>query len=234
MLTMTNTIKYIALFAFILMFTAVTNAATYVVDRNDDVTATACTAAANDCSLRGAIRNANANGSGADTINFNVGGGNSQTITMSSTPLPDIQTKQLVTIRFDVAANIFGGPIPLIMGDSPVFREVSDVDANVLAANFLDGTIDILGPSSASVSVGGSIVSSPGQPVAHASISLTDMNGNTRTVKTNPFGSFRFDDVAAGETYTLSVNAKGSQSVQQLIPVTDEITDIQIVLQPIE
>jgi len=143
-------------------------------------------------------------------------------------------TRQIVTIRFDVAANIFGGPIPLIMGDSPVFREVSDVDANVLAANFLDGTIDILGPSSANVSVGGIVVGSLGQPIPRASISLTDIAGNTRTVRTNPLGYFRFDDVAAGETYTLAVNAKGLQSVQQLISVTDEISDMQIVLQSIE
>lgn len=53
-------------FAFILLFLGCfvlnINAATYVVDRADDVTATACTAAANDYSLRGAIINANANG----------------------------------------------------------------------------------------------------------------------------------------------------------------------------
>lgn len=42
---------------------------TYAVDRTDDVTTGACTAAANDCSLRGAIITANAN-PGADTINL--------------------------------------------------------------------------------------------------------------------------------------------------------------------
>jgi predicted outer membrane repeat protein len=47
--------------------------ATFIVDRTDDVAgATACTAAANDCSLRGAITAANANGTGADTITFDA------------------------------------------------------------------------------------------------------------------------------------------------------------------
>lgn len=69
------------LLTFFLFSTA--NAATFTVDRADDVTATACTAAVNDCSLRGAIANANANGTGADTINFNVGGGNFQTINIT-------------------------------------------------------------------------------------------------------------------------------------------------------
>lgn len=43
-----------------------------------------------------------------------------------------VGTRQIVTIRFDVAANVFGGPTPLVMGDTPVFREVSDVNASVL------------------------------------------------------------------------------------------------------
>ena len=45
---------------------------TYVVDRSDDGVATACTAAANDCTLRGAVQNANAS-AGSDTITFASG-----------------------------------------------------------------------------------------------------------------------------------------------------------------
>ncbi|MBS1797089.1 MAG: carboxypeptidase regulatory-like domain-containing protein [Acidobacteria bacterium] len=98
------------LFISILFFCSNAAAATYVVDRADDVTATACTAAANDCSLRGAIINANANGAGADTINFNIGGGNAQTITISSTPLPDIQT----SLTIDGTTQPLWGGLPLI------------------------------------------------------------------------------------------------------------------------
>ncbi len=48
--------------------------ATFTVDRNDDAAAaTACTGAANDCSLRGAVIASNANGVGADIITFNIG-----------------------------------------------------------------------------------------------------------------------------------------------------------------
>lgn len=45
---------------------------TYVVDRSDDTIVTACTAAANDCTLRGAVQNANAS-AGGDTITFAAG-----------------------------------------------------------------------------------------------------------------------------------------------------------------
>ena len=60
----------------------------FVVDTTSDVNLTACTAAANDCSLRGAINNANAN-PGAETISFDILGAGVQTI-RPNTPLPTI------------------------------------------------------------------------------------------------------------------------------------------------
>jgi hypothetical protein len=45
-------------------------AVTYTVDRTDDATVTACTGAANDCTLRGAVTNSNASGAVDDYITF--------------------------------------------------------------------------------------------------------------------------------------------------------------------
>ena len=58
-------------------------AATYVVDNTGDTNLSACTAAAGDCTLRGAINSANSN-PGADTINFAIPGGGVQTIQITS------------------------------------------------------------------------------------------------------------------------------------------------------
>ncbi len=56
--------------------------ATFAVDTaTDNAALTACTAAANDCSLRGAIIASNANGVGADSITFNAGINPTLTIT---------------------------------------------------------------------------------------------------------------------------------------------------------
>jgi titin len=63
------------------------SAATYEVDTTSDASLTACTVAAGDCSLRGAITNANSN-AGTDTINFAIGSG-AQTIGVTSA-LPTI------------------------------------------------------------------------------------------------------------------------------------------------
>lgn len=102
-----NCFLLFALLAFLLVSNAA--AATYTVDRSDDVTAAACTASANDCSLRGAISNANANGPGTDTINFNVGGGNFQTINITL-EIPSITS----SLTIDGTTQPLWGGLPLI------------------------------------------------------------------------------------------------------------------------
>jgi phage gp45-like len=37
---------------------------------------------------------------------------------------------------------------------------------------------------------------------------MTDSNGNTRTARTTAFGYYRFEDVAAGETYIFAARGK--------------------------
>lgn len=65
-------IKFLMLAVFAsLILTASMQAATYIVDRTDDLTVSFCTAAAADCTLRGAIQAANAN-PGADVIEFDA------------------------------------------------------------------------------------------------------------------------------------------------------------------
>ncbi|HEX8247288.1 MAG TPA: Calx-beta domain-containing protein [Pyrinomonadaceae bacterium] len=116
--------SFLPLVLFLLLFISAAEAATFVVDRNDDVAgAGACTAAANDCSLRGAINNANANGAGPDTINFNVGGGNAQSITAAQ-QLPVIQTSLVID---GSTQPLWGGP-PLI--------EINGLNAGVGAHGF--------------------------------------------------------------------------------------------------
>ena len=73
-------------------------AAAYVVDTTSDATLTACTVAAGDCSLRGAITNANASGSG-DTITFDTtGSGFTNSITT-----PDTTFSGYVSVAMDSA-----------------------------------------------------------------------------------------------------------------------------------
>ncbi|MBS1797390.1 MAG: carboxypeptidase regulatory-like domain-containing protein [Acidobacteria bacterium] len=137
--------------------------------------------------------------------------------------------RQLVTVRFDVAANAPAGPSPLVTGDLPVFREVADVNGSAVPATFQDGAVNISVATAAGVAVGGRVLTSAGTGLAQASVTLTDANGAARSALTNSFGAFRFDDVPAGAVYTLEVRHKTSRFAPRVLTVTDELTDLTVV-----
>jgi len=91
-----------------------------VVDREDDPQATAMTCSAgapNDCSLRGALIEANSNGAGSDTINFDVPGGGVKTIILSNR-LPDIKSSLIINGATQAG---YGGK-PVLTEDSSIAR----------------------------------------------------------------------------------------------------------------
>jgi hypothetical protein len=89
--------------------------------------------------------------------------------------------------------------------------------------------IPALAPTAANVSVSGRVFSALGSGISRAAVSVTDSQGNTRTTLTNPFGYYRFDDVASGQTYAFSVRAKGYTFQPQIVTVADELTDLDFI-----
>ncbi|CAN5439737.1 hypothetical protein BH20ACI1_BH20ACI1_14230 [soil metagenome] len=63
-------------------------------------------------------------------------------------------------------------------------------------------------PTAASVSIGGRVMTASGRGIRNVYITLTDSNGNNRLAVSTAFGYYRFEDVAAGETYIISASAK--------------------------
>ncbi len=53
--------------------------------------------------------------------------------------------RQLVTVNFAVASGAAAGATPIGFGDQPVAREVAGVNANVLPADFLPGSVTVAG-----------------------------------------------------------------------------------------
>jgi CSLREA domain-containing protein len=137
-------------------------------------------------------------------------------------------TRQLVTIRFDVAANAPGGQTPLTFSDAPVFREVVNANADPLATVFTDGAVNILSPTAANVTIGGRILDAKGGGLGRVTVSLIDGRGTTRTAVSNTFGNYRFTGVAAGETCVVSVNSKRYEfsPKTQILSVTDNLEDV--------
>jgi hypothetical protein len=67
---------------------------------------------------------------------------------------------------------------------------------------------NVTAPTAASVSVSGQVKSANGRGIRNVQVSLTDEYGQVRTVMTTTFGYYRFEDIPAGQTYTISVSGK--------------------------
>ena len=76
--------------------------------------------------------------------------------------------------------------------------------------------------------VTGRVVRVDGSPIPNATVVFTDRNNVSRTAITNPFGYFTFPDLQAGETYTVTVSAKGFGFPTQTVTVTDAISSMVI------
>jgi subtilisin-like proprotein convertase family protein len=83
-------------------------------------------------------------------------------------------------------------------------------------------------PTAANVEVSGMVTDSDGRAIGRASVTLTDMSGVTRSVRTNSFGYFRFDDIPAGQTYVVQAQAKGYSFEAQTLTVSDAIDGLEL------
>ena len=142
-------------------------------------------------------------------------------------------TREIVKIRFDVSPTAPSGQTPIIFtGYPPVANEVCDSLGNVLPTTFATGFVSINGPTSASTSVGGIVMSANGRSIMNARVSLLRPSGITRTALSNGFGFYRFDDVAVGETCVISVQAKNFVFTPRALTVVGEVTNMNLVADP--
>jgi hypothetical protein len=89
--------------------------------------------------------------------------------------------------------------------------------------------IPVLAPTAAGVSVSGRVRSLNGVSIPQARVTITGANGENRTVRTNSFGYFRIENVAAGQSYTIGVTAKGYSFAPQIVSVLDAVAELEFV-----
>ncbi len=130
------------------------------------------------------------------------------------------------TIQFRVAANAQAGSTSVFFDDTPTVREVSNTQAQPVATTFADGTVTIVGPTAAAAAVGGRVVGQRSRGVANAQVVMTNSLGERRVSRTNGFGYFRIAEVAAGETYTVTVKSKHYRFTAKVISVTQDVDDL--------
>lgn len=86
-------------------------------------------------------------------------------------------------------------------------------------------------PLAANISISGRIINSNGNGIAKVRVSLTNQQGETRILQTNPFGFYKFEEVAAGETYVISINHKRYvfNPSSQVLNVSENVEDVNFV-----
>jgi CSLREA domain-containing protein len=76
-------------------------------------------------------------------------------------------------------------------------------------ANTTKGLFTVLpGPTAANVRVSGRVITALGRGIRNVQITMTDSQGNQQIVQTTAFGYYRFDNVTAGETVTITAKAR--------------------------
>lgn len=140
-------------------------------------------------------------------------------------------TNVLMTITFDIA---IGAPAStqISFGDDPIKREVVNGLAEGLNTTFSPGTIQLLGPTSANVSIAGQVTKLDGTPIRGARVTIYGNNPQRLSSNSSSFGYFRIDNVAAGATYTIDVKARGYTFTPRIITVTDSIDDLVLMPEP--
>ena len=87
----------------------------------------------------------------------------------------------------------------------------------------------ILGPPVA-VAISGRVTDSNGSPIRGA-IVKTDVGGTIITARTNPFGYYNLAGVFTGQTYALSVSAKGHRISGQSVYVNNQFVTVDFIAQ---
>lgn len=82
-----------------------------------------------------------------------------------------------------------------------------------------------LGTTAASVTISGRVTAGK-RGVARAAVLLTGADGIARRAMTNPFGYYRFAEVAVGETYIVEVRSKQYSFATQVLNITEEMNNL--------
>ena len=74
------------------------------------------------------------------------------------------------------------------------------------------------------VTVSGRVLTSDSRGLRNTTVSITDSNGVVRTATTSSFGFFSFENVAAGQTYTIRISSRLFRFAPRSVQVDSNLT----------
>jgi len=157
-----------------------------------------------------------------DAANGRVG------ILVDSTNTYAAGTRQMITIRYNVAANAPIGLTPVTFGSVPTSQSVSNALGALLPTTYQAGNVQI-GSTAAGVIVSGRVLTPDGRGVRNATVTIISPDGTRRTVTTGSFGFFQFVDVESGQSYVIAPSAKRYRFSPRVVQVVDTLSDLDFI-----
>jgi hypothetical protein len=134
----------------------------------------------------------------------------------------------LLQISFTIAVNALPGftAVGLTNANS------SNDSAASLAIISQNGSVTVLGPTAAQLTISGRVRAPDGRAISQAVLSLQTQNGDVLMTRSSAFGYYMFQGVMAGQTVILTVRHKGYTFQPRVVTVIDEVTSLDIIGEP--
>jgi len=137
-------------------------------------------------------------------------------------------TLLLAFIDFDVIPSPPATTL-ISFGNNVIDNETVDGHAEILATTYRSANIQLLSPTAGETSVSGKIVSQQGTALSSARVTMLSATGKRYVATSNPFGYFAITGLTAGETYSVSAEAKGYSFPSRMLTVSDNIAGLELV-----
>lgn len=137
--------------------------------------------------------------------------------------------RQVVTVRFDIAANAPVGASAITFVTSPTPLSVSSAAGALLPTVYQVGTVTVTAPPVQFVTISGRVTTPAGQNLRNTPVTMIDSEGVRRVATTSSFGIFTFNNVATNQTYTFTVTSKRFRFAPQIVNVTGAINNLDFV-----
>jgi uncharacterized repeat protein (TIGR01451 family) len=152
--------------------------------------------------------------------------GNTGTVACDNTGLIGAMESAQFTLIVNVNSGTEAGTV--ISNTATVFYNgANDPPEN----NQATATTTVGTATAASVSVSGRVLTAHGRGIRNALVRLVDEQGQQRLAMTSTFGYFRFADIPAGQTYTISISGKRYSFTQpaQVLNLTGDTDGINFI-----
>lgn len=139
-------------------------------------------------------------------------------------------SRQIVRLRFTIAANAPAGPTTISFGNTPTPRSFSNNLGEPLTATFTDGTVTIQA-AAPPVTVSGRVTVPGGAGLRNAIVTMTAAGGFSRVATTSSFGYFTFANVPSGGSYTVTVTSRRYTYTPRTQTISTDLTDFDFAAQ---